>query len=595
MSKAMAIKDPEASVTTGRQPSPAVDSEYRLARNDGAVKPNQHRHLPGPDPHPRTKQANACPEIVSLLTDQAELQMGQAQPRTEPGAKNELALRASELGYRRLFEAARHGILILEGDSGRIRDVNPFLVELLGVSHREMVGKLVGELSAFKELESNQLMLERLRRDGWVRYQCLPLATRDGRPLVVEFVSNLYLVGGHRAIQCHVRDLTERTRMENQLQPAQKEIGDLPSALDPPASVALTDPQGRITAANESGSALSQAAREELLNPDHRRRDAGLPSAQPSHEICPPFSLGKVWKGELLNRDEDGAAYWVDTTIVPFLNEQGKPLKYVVIRADITERKAAKDKIRQLNVELEQRVVERTVQLEAANQELEAFSYSVSHDLRAPLRHVLGFVALLRTEAGAALSPKCSQHLATICESAQRMGRLIDALLAFSRIGKSEMRKTAVPLDQLVKETVGGLAAEIQGRDIAWTIHPLPVVWADRALLHLALVNLVANAVKFTGNRRAAKIEIGCAPGADGASVVFIRDNGVGFDPRYADKLFGVFQRLHGLDEFDGTGIGLANVQRVIQRHGGRVWAEGAVNHGATFYFSLPPPPASAE
>jgi light-regulated signal transduction histidine kinase (bacteriophytochrome) len=194
----------------------------------------------------------------------------------------------------------------------------------------------------------------------------------------------------------------------------------------------------------------------------------------------------------------------------------------------------------------------------------------------------------LRNDAGPALSGKSLGHLATISEAAKRMGMLIDDLLGFSRLGRAEMKKSEVNLDDLVRETLGDFQAETKERKIVLNIHPLPFVQADRALLRQVLVNLIANAVKFTSHRAEAKIEIGSAPGKDGETVIFIRDNGAGFDAQYAHKLFGVFQRLHGSAEFEGTGIGLANVQRIIHRHGGRTWAEGAVDHGATFYFSIP-------
>ena len=250
---------------------------------------------------------------------------------------------------------------------------------------------------------------------------------------------------------------------------------------------------------------------------------------------------------------------------------------YFLIHHDVTER-------RRVATELQRR----GELLEAANKELEAFSYSVSHDLRAPLRHIDGYAALLSKAAGEALNDKARRYLQTISGSAKQMGQLIDDLLVFSRMGRQDMLRTTINLDQLVKTVLHDLRLDLQGRTISWTMHPLPNVSGDPAMLRQVFLNLISNALKFTATKAETKIEIGSVSRNSGEAEVFVRDNGVGFDMQYVNKLFGVFQRLHRTDEFEGTGIGLANVRRIIHRHGGRTWAEGAPNQGATFYFSLP-------
>lgn len=227
----------------------------------------------------------------------------------------------------------------------------------------------------------------------------------------------------------------------------------------------------------------------------------------------------------------------------------------------------------------------RTAQLEASNAELEAFSYSVSHDLRAPLRHIEGFTDLLRRNN--ASPEQQTHHLQRISEAAVRMGRLIDDLLTFSRMGRTDMRQIPLKLDRLVEDVRQDLAAETQGREVNWHIQPLPEVTGDPELLRLVVYNLLANAVKYTRGRSPAEIEVAAETGPH-ETVISVRDNGVGFDMQYADKLFGVFQRLHHADEFEGVGIGLANVRRIVNRHGGRTWAISQPGQGATFYFSLP-------
>jgi len=251
-----------------------------------------------------------------------------------------------------------------------------------------------------------------------------------------------------------------------------------------------------------------------------------------------------------------------------------------------TRQRESAEAIKRLSQELERRVAERTLQLEVANKELEAFAYSTSHDLRAPLRHVIGFCELLKKHA-AEPDEQTQHYLAAISGAALRMDRLIEDLLSFSRMGRRELTGVEVDLARVVHDVRHELEPECQGRVIQWHVDGLPKVHADSTMLHIALVNLVSNALKFTRPRASAEIVIGAERG-EAETVVFVRDNGVGFDPRYVHKLFGVFQRLHAIEEFEGTGIGLANVRRIIARHGGRTWAEGRLGEGATFYFSLP-------
>jgi PAS domain S-box-containing protein len=285
---------------------------------------------------------------------------------------------------------------------------------------------------------------------------------------------------------------------------------------------------------------------------------------------------------------KDGQLIHVALTISPIRDTSGRIIGASTIARDITERKQAEKDIHQLNLALEQRVAERTVELLAANKELEAFAYSVSHDLRAPLRHIDGFLDLLKARIAATLDDKSQHYMDTISYAAKRMGVLIDDLLAFSRMGRTAMATENVDLGVLLKEVILEFEPETKERDIHWHIDALPVVTGDRAMLRLVLVNLISNALKFTQTRAQTEIAIGSQPDAAANTVIYIRDNGVGFDMKYADKLFNVFQRLHGNDEFEGIGIGLANVRRVINRHGGRTWAQSQVDGGATFYFSLP-------
>jgi len=312
------------------------------------------------------------------------------------------------------------------------------------------------------------------------------------------------------------------------------------------------------------------------------------------------LKTGEPFEGtEILSKwDRYGTGTLVEgffnTFYQPVQDEAGRVTAVLTFAVEVTEQVQARRKLEglaselnQLNTQLEHRVHERTAQLQEALKELESFSYSVSHDLRAPLRHITGFAQLLERKAGPKLDDTSKGYLKTIMTSAQQGGTLVDDLLSFSRMGRAELRQTKVALQELVGEVRRELEADAQGRTIEWRIGQLPIVQADPSLLRQVIRNLLGNAMKYTRPRPEALIEVGSRE-VPGEVEVWVRDNGVGFEMQYVDKLFGVFQRLHTVEEFEGTGIGLANVRRIISRHGGRTWAEGTAGHGATFHFSLP-------
>lgn len=481
-----------------------------------------------------------------------------------------------------------HAIVATTDPQGRITYVNDRFCAISRYAREELIGqdhRIINSghhpsgffKALWKTIAAGKVWRGEIRnraKDGsfyWVDTTIVPFLDDEGRPR--QYV----------AIRA---DITVRKRAEENLRTSLTEIGDLKRALDEHAIVAITDPQGRITDVNDKFCAISKFTREELIGQDHRIINSGHHPPEFFQTLWRTISRGKVWHGEIRNRAKDGSFYWVDTTIVPFLDETGRPRQYVAIRADTTERKRVEEEIRELNAQLEQRVARRTVDLEAANRELEAFSYSVSHDLRSPLRTLNGFSQAVLEDYGSLLPAEGQRYLQTIRTAAQRMGDLIDDLLALSRLSRQPIKRQVIDNGALVRAVVEELRALEPGRVIGVEISNLAEAVGDFGLIRQVWMNLISNAFKYTGRNPMARVEIS-SKFHQGECVYCIRDNGTGFDMRYVGKLFGVFQRLHRVEEFPGTGVGLAIVQRIVHRHGGRVWAEGAVGEGATFSFTL--------
>jgi len=463
--------------------------------------------------------------------------------------------------------------------------------ELLGYSRQDLIGKNDNDLFPKEEADSFTAADRRvLESKHLLDVPEEPVVTRHHgtRILHTRKVPILDADGTSRYLLGISEDITERKRAEETLRAQTAMLESILSSMGD--GVAVVNERGEFVIYNPAAERILRLG-PTGSGPEEWAESYGvyLADGETPH---PPAELpmARAMRGETvtdellyLRHANVPAGMWLRVTANPLRDEAGALRGAVAAFSDVTERKSAEEKISALTESLRRRGEE----LETVNEELEAFSYSVSHDLRAPLRHASGFAELLERHAGSTLDETGRRYLGKISGSAKQMGELIDDLLAFSRMGRAEMRSARVSLGQLVAETLKGVRDEVDGRCIVWKVGALPDVQGDPAMLRLVFANLISNAVKYTRIRPEALIEIG-AETRGGETVVFVRDNGAGFDMQYAHKLFGVFQRLHAADEFEGTGIGLANVRRIIHRHGGRTWAEGEVDRGATFYFSLP-------
>jgi PAS domain S-box-containing protein len=534
--------------------------------------------------HRDVTDRKAAEEEVRRLNENLEKRVAERTAQLEATLgeheRAEEVVRESEERYRAVVEEAAEGILLVGVNTKRILDANAAYQNLLGYTDKEILGLTLYDMVPYSQEDMDcyvERVLEQRRYiSGERRHR-----RKDGSLVSVEVSANVISYGGHEAICIVVRDITERKQTE--------EVRSRLAAIVDSSDDAIIGKtlEGIITNWNRGAEKIyGYSAEEAVGRPISMLVPAYLPDEIP--EILKKISLGEgIIHYETVRVTKGGRRLDVSLTISPIKDSQGNIVGASTIARNITERKQAEEEIRLLNEQLEQRVRQRTAQLEEANKELESFSYSVSHDLRAPLRHIGGFAELLQKKAASTLDEAGQRYLETILDSAKHAGVLIDNLLTFSRMGRAELHRADVDMNRLVRQVLDDLKLETAGRSIDWQIGELPEVQGDPSMLQLVMTNLLSNAVKYTHNRDEAVIEVGSKSDGDEA-VFFVSDNGVGFDMQYVDKLFGVFQRLHRAEEFEGTGIGLANVQRIVNRHGGRTWAEGSVGSGATFYFSLP-------
>lgn len=460
---------------------------------------------------------------------------------------------------------------------------------IYGYSAEEMVGQPITRLMPSELAHEFLEISDSLRRGARLEHYQTERVRKDGRRIAVSLtVSPIrnargYVVGA----SIISRDVTERRLAEKLLALSEERYRSLASATT--QIVWSTSSKGEVIEdipmwrefTGQSPDEVKGMGWIDALHPEDRERNTEV--------WLRAVGYRSFYQTEYRMRRYDGQYRWMAVHGVPVLDSGGGIREWVATCADIQDRKQAEEEIRALNEELEQRVVRRTEELEAANRELDAFAYSVSHDLRAPLRAVDGFSRILLEEYSPALPEKARHYLQVTRKNAVQMGDLIDDLLAFSRLSRHPLSKQRISPGELVRQALDELHADQKGRRIEITVGDLPPCQGDPRLLKQVLVNLLSNGFKYTRKQEVARIEVGAlAPAGGQTPVYYVRDNGVGFDMRYADKLFGVFQRLHADQEYPGTGVGLAIVQRIVQRHGGQVWADAALNQGATFYFALP-------
>jgi PAS domain S-box-containing protein len=509
------------------------------------------------------------------------------------GRKSQAATRASEVRYRRLFEAARDGILILDPVTRKITDANPFMTELLGYPHRQLLGKELWEIGLLKDERASRAAFRQLQRKHFIRYENLPLQNKAGQRHEVEFVSNLYDEDGRKVIQCNIRDITDRKRAEKLLRESEERFYAIFTQAT--TGIAEIDLDGRFLLVNKCYCDLTGRKEKELLrlkvqditHPDDCVAKAAL--------LTKLRNQGGAFVTESRYLRPGGQNVWARHSISRVSHTPADRQYLILVTHDITEAHQAanalldaKNKIAHHALELEQVVAERTAALRATIGELEGFSYSVSHDMRAPLRAMQGFGQFLVDDYGSKLDAQGLSYLQQIMRSAVRLDRLIQDVLSYSRILHAELPMERVDLDRLVRDMVEVLP---NGQPIRPEVHIqgiLPPVIGNQALLGQCIANLLSNGVKFVSAGTTPRLVISAEDLRDSSAIrLWFRDNGIGIAPENRDRIFRLFERIHPATKYTGTGLGLSIVRKAAERMDAQVGFDSELGKGSNFWIQL--------
>jgi PAS domain S-box-containing protein len=525
-------------------------------------------------------QVDHLPGILLFIQDITERR--QAQASTE----------VSEIRYRRLFEAARDGILILDPGTRKITDANPFMSELLGYPRAELLGKELWQIGLLKDEKANQSAFRELQKKHFIRYEDLPLQNKAGQRREVEFVSNLYDEGGRNVIQCNIRDITQRKHAEESLRESEQRFHVIFTQAT--AGIAQTDINGRFTLVNKCYCDIAGRQPKELLS--LKMQDIVHPDDLAHNEAL----LKKLKKegGDFVIEKRcvrpNGEIVWVRSSVARINHGLGNEQNLLAVTLDITESKraeqallAAKNEIGRHAIELEQVVAERTTELRKTIGELEGFSYSVSHDMRAPLRAMQSFAQFLVDEYSGKLDAQGVDYLQRIMRSAVRLDRLIQDVLSYTKILHANLPLERVDLDRLVRDMVETFP---NGQPIKPEIRiqgTLPHVMGNEALLAQCVSNLLSNGAKFVAPGTTPRLEVSAETMKDASVRVWFKDNGIGIAPENHERIFRLFERIQPATEYEGTGIGLSIVRKAAERMGAQVGFDSELGQGTRFWIHL--------